>query len=128
MNVFFLIQVLSCRNAPVVYNGLILRWTGYDMVVGNIERVGPSTCRPFVCSPGYSGDCSVLESDKTPPRVDHCPGNIWIPTRNGTAVVNWDPPIFSDNIEIQKVVEKSGFSPGQVNYNKFLFTSFAERI
>ncbi|XP_071520140.1 uncharacterized protein uif isoform X2 [Panulirus ornatus] len=106
-------MVRSCMNSPVMFDGLLLRWTGYDMVKGNVERIGPSTCGQYVCPPGYTGDCSVLERDKTPPRVDHCPTDIWVITRNGSAVVNWDEPLFSDNMGIEHVVDKSGYSPGQ---------------
>lgn len=111
------LQVRSCMNSPVMFDGLLLRWTGYDMVKGNVERIGPSTCGQYVCPPGYTGDCSVLERDKTPPRVDYCAGDIWVITRNGSAVVDWDQPIFSDNIGIEQIVDKSGYSPGQVCSN-----------
>ncbi|XP_064091137.1 sushi, von Willebrand factor type A, EGF and pentraxin domain-containing protein 1-like isoform X2 [Macrobrachium nipponense] len=106
-------MVRSCMNSPVIFDGLLLRWTGYDKVEGNVERVGPSTCGQYVCPPGYTGDCTVLERDKTPPRVDHCPGDIWVIARNGSKVVDWDEPHFSDNIGIEQVVDKSGYSPGQ---------------
>lgn len=102
-------------NSPVMFDGLLLRWTGYDKVVGNVERIGPSTCGQYVCPPGYTRDCMVLEMDKTPPRVDHCPGNMWVITHNGSAVVDWDEPLFSDNIGITNQIDKSGYSPGQVN-------------
>ncbi|KAK7079934.1 Calcium ion binding, partial [Halocaridina rubra] len=106
-------MVRSCMNSPVMFDGLLLRWTGYDSVRGNVERIGPSTCGQYVCPPGYTGDCTVLERDKTPPRVDHCPGDIWVITRNGSDVVDWDEPQFSDNIGINQIVDKSGYSPGQ---------------
>lgn len=102
-------------NSPVIFDGLLLRWTGYDNVRGNVERVGPSTCGQYVCPPGYTGDCSVLERDKTPPRVNHCPGDMWVITRNGSEVVTWDEPVFSDNIGVTQVIDKSGYSPGQVS-------------
>ncbi|XP_042883171.1 sushi, von Willebrand factor type A, EGF and pentraxin domain-containing protein 1-like isoform X2 [Penaeus japonicus] len=106
-------MVRSCMNSPVIFDGLLLRWTGYDNVRGNVERVGPSTCGQYVCPPGYTGDCSVLERDKTPPRVNHCPGDMWVITRNGSEVVTWDEPVFSDNIGVTQVIDKSGYSPGQ---------------
>lgn len=102
-------------NSPVIFDGLLLRWTGYDSVKGNVERVGPSTCGQYVCPPGYTGDCSVLERDKTPPRVNHCPGDMWVITRNGSEVVTWDEPVFSDNIGVTQIVDKSGYSSGQVS-------------
>ncbi|XP_018027289.2 sushi, von Willebrand factor type A, EGF and pentraxin domain-containing protein 1, partial [Hyalella azteca] len=103
----------SCMKSPVMFEGLLLRWAGYDRVEGNVERVGPSNCGQHVCPLGYTGDCTVLQRDKTPPRVDHCPGHIWVITKNGSAVVNWDRPRFTDNIGIEKTIEKSGYFPGQ---------------
>ncbi|XP_018013808.1 sushi, von Willebrand factor type A, EGF and pentraxin domain-containing protein 1 isoform X2 [Hyalella azteca] len=100
-------------KSPVMFEGLLLRWAGYDRVEGNVERVGPSNCGQHVCPLGYTGDCTVLQRDKTPPRVDHCPGHIWVITKNGSAVVNWDRPRFTDNIGIEKTIEKSGYFPGQ---------------
>ncbi|XP_063614589.1 sushi, von Willebrand factor type A, EGF and pentraxin domain-containing protein 1-like isoform X2 [Penaeus indicus] len=106
-------MVRSCMNSPVIFDGLLLRWTGYENVKGNVERVGPSTCGQYVCRPGYTGDCSVLERDKTPPRVNHCPGDMWVITRNGSEVVTWDEPVFSDNIGVTQIFDKSGYSSGQ---------------
>lgn len=48
-----------------------------------------------------------------PPKVEHCPGDLWVIAKNGTAVVTWDEPQFSDNIGITRVEEKSGHRPGQ---------------
>jgi len=106
-------MVRSCMNSPVLYNDLLLRWSGYEKIVGNVERIGPSTCGQYVCEPGYTGDCTVLERDKTPPRVDYCPGDIWVITRNGSDVVDWDEPVFSDNIKVESVKDLSGYSAGQ---------------
>ena len=104
-------------NTPVMFDGLLLRWAGYDKVEGNVERISPSNCGQHICPPGYSGDCTVLQKDKTPPRVDHCPGNIWVITKNGSAIVNWDAPHFTDNVGIERTVQKSGYFPGQVRKN-----------
>ena len=58
-------QVRSCRAAPVLFPGLILRWSGYDLTVGGVDRVMPSVCGSASCAPGYSGpDCQTLEQDK----------------------------------------------------------------
>ncbi|KAK3869849.1 hypothetical protein Pcinc_024872 [Petrolisthes cinctipes] len=106
-------MVRSCMNSPVMFDGLLLRWTGYDQVHGNVERIGPSTCGQYICPPGYTGDCTVLERDKTPPRIDNCPGDQWRITRNGSAVVTWDEPLFSDNIGVEEYTDNSGYYPGQ---------------
>lgn len=101
-------------NIPVVFNGLLLRWTGYDNVVGNVERVSPSSCGEYVCPPGYVGDCTKLKVDKTPPRFDYCPGDNWVTAAQGSVVVTWDEPRATDNIGLKKMVENSGYVPGQV--------------
>lgn len=48
-----------------------------------------------------------------PPQVEHCPGDLWVIAKNGTAVVTWDEPQFSDNVGVARVEEKSGHRPGQ---------------
>lgn len=48
-----------------------------------------------------------------PPHVDYCPGDLWVIARNGSAVVTWDEPRFSDNVAVVKVEERGGHRPGQ---------------
>ncbi|ODN06404.1 Fibropellin-1 [Orchesella cincta] len=101
-------------GAPASESGLILPWNGYDKISGGVERVVPSTCGDRVCPPGMSGArCDVMVMDKTPPQVTHCPGSMWVITRNGSATVTWDEPVFTDNVGVVKVEEKQGFRPGQ---------------
>ena len=38
---------------------------------------------------------------------------MWIATTNGSAFVNWDEPIFADNVRVEKVINKGGLKPGQ---------------
>ena len=108
-------QVRSCRGAPVLFPGLLLRWSGYDRTIGGVERVMPSVCGSMSCQPGYSGEeCEVLEKDKIAPTVEYCPpGDIWVATSNGSAFVNWDEPIFTDNVRVERVINKGGLKPGQ---------------
>jgi len=92
----------------------VLTWAGYEDTMGGVERLVPSHCGQRVCPLGYSGPrCQELIVDKVPPRVEHCPGDLWVVARNGSAVVSWDEPEFSDNIGISNVVERSGHRPGQ---------------
>ena len=60
-------QVRSCRSSPVLFPGLILRWSGYDKTIGGVERIMPSVCGQMTCPPGYSGDeCEVFsQTNKT---------------------------------------------------------------
>ncbi|XP_028131495.1 sushi, von Willebrand factor type A, EGF and pentraxin domain-containing protein 1 isoform X2 [Diabrotica virgifera virgifera] len=107
-------QVRDCRTEPVLYRGLILTWAGYEDTIGGVERIVPSHCGQRNCPPGYKGSkCQELEVDKIPPKVEYCPGDLWIITKNGSALVVWDEPSFSDNVGVAKVQEKSGHRPGQ---------------
>lgn len=84
------------------------------MTSGGVERNVPSMCGQRRCPDGYSGaNCQQIEVDKEPPRVEYCPGDLWIIARNGSAVVTWDEPHFSDNIGVTKIIERNGHRPGQ---------------
>lgn len=107
-------QVRDCRTEPVLYQSLVLTWAGYDETVGGVERVVPSHCGQRVCPPGYGGSkCQQLESDKIPPKVEHCPGDLWVIAKNGSSIVTWDEPRFTDNVGIAKIQEKNGHKSGQ---------------
>lgn len=45
-------QIRSCKNSPIIYSGLLLRWTGFDTVLGTVERIGPGKCGEHVCANG----------------------------------------------------------------------------
>lgn len=107
-------QVRDCRSEPVLYRGLILNWAGYEVTSGGVERSVPSSCGQKKCASGYSGAlCQQIEADKEPPQVEHCPGDLWVISRNGSASVSWDEPHFSDNVGVIRIVEKNGHRPGQ---------------
>ena len=106
-------QVQSCKESQILFDGLILRWAGYDKTVGGVERIMPSRCDEPVCEPGRSGpDCSIQGPDKIPPSVRSCPGDIWVQTElDGTAFVKWDIPEFDDNVNVARIKEP-GLKPG----------------
>lgn len=90
-------------------------------VIGNVERVGPGECGSIVCRPGYSGDnCKILAQDKESPVVDFCPDDQMVVTKNYTSIVRWKLPKFSDNIKISRIVERSGHTPGKINFIRSL--------
>ena len=67
----------SCKDAPILFDGLILRWSGYERTIGGVERIMPSICGERKCPPGYVGpDCSSQKNDKIPPTVTECPGDL----------------------------------------------------
>merc|ERR1719410_3241167 len=104
-----------CKDAPILFDGLILRWSGYEDTVGGVERVMPSNCGELKCEPGYVGpDCSSQKTDKVPPTVTYCPGDLWMATANGSAFVNWSIPMFVDNQDVSTLnIQKPSLSPGQ---------------
>ena len=105
----------SCKDAPILFDGLILRWSGYERTIGGVERIMPSICGERKCPPGYVGpDCSSQKNDKIPPTVTECPGDLWVATRNGSAFVTWDTPKFTDNQAVSTLnIQKPSLSPGQ---------------
>ncbi|KAF4522838.1 hypothetical protein B566_EDAN008100 [Ephemera danica] len=106
-------QVRDCRLEPVLYRGLALTWSGFEDTDGGVERVVPSRCGERVCPPGYTGPrCEQLQQDKIAPMVDYCPGDIWVVARNGSSVVSWDEPVFSDNVGVVRVAEQNNHRPG----------------
>ena len=76
----------------------------------------PSVCGKEKCEPGYVGpNCDSLKEDKIPPTVVGCPGDLWIATKNGSALVNWQTPEFVDNNAVSTLnIQKPALSPGQV--------------
>ena len=106
-------QVRSCQNAPMLFDGLLLQWSGYDRIERGVERVMPSACGQRVCPLGYSGsNCETLDKDKVSPQVVRCPSDIWIETRNGSARVDWNEPHFTDNVRLAQVEETKGIRSG----------------
>jgi len=102
-----------CKKAPILFSGLILRWSGYDKTVGGVDRIMPSICGEKQCGPGYSGkSCQGKDVDKIPPQVKNCPGDIFVQSRNCSEFVDWDTPKFTDNVRINRVREPS-LLPGQ---------------
>ncbi|XP_063243609.1 sushi, von Willebrand factor type A, EGF and pentraxin domain-containing protein 1 isoform X2 [Bacillus rossius redtenbacheri] len=107
-------QVRDCRTEPVLHRGLALTWAGYEDTAGGVERVVPSHCGQRICPPGYGGTrCQQLQVDKVAPQVEHCPGDLWVIAKNGSATVSWDEPHFTDNVGVVKIEERSGHRPGQ---------------
>ena len=107
-------QVKSCRSAPLLFDGLILRWSGYDLTVGGVERIMPSICGEYTCPPGRSGEnCQSINTDKEPPKHLACDTDKYIEADDGTATVDWDEPIFEDALGTIAKVKQPGLLPGQ---------------
>lgn len=107
-------QVLSrcSKETQIIFPGLILRWAGYDKIVGGVERIMPSVCGKLQCEPGFTGpECKSLDVDKIRPEVVSCPGDIWQSAQDGSAFVTWDEPTFTDNVNVSRILRPS-LSPG----------------
>lgn len=44
-------------------------------------------------------ECDRLYKYNETPRIEYCPGELWITAHNVSAVVNLDKPHFNDNIK-----------------------------
>jgi hypothetical protein len=109
-------QVKSCRSAPILFDGLILRWSGYDLTVGGVDRIMPSVCGEYSCPLGRSGEkCETVIKDKEPPEVISCDKDKYIALHDqNSATVEWDEPLFQDLSSIDlKIHNKDGLLPGQ---------------
>ena len=97
----------------MLFDGLLLQWSGYDRIERGVERVMPSACGQRVCPLGTSSaNCETLDKDKIPPQVVRCPGDVWIETRNGSARVDWKEPQFTDNVRLAMIEETKGIRSG----------------
>ena len=104
----------KCRSAPLLFNGLILRWSGYDVTVGGVERIMPSGCGEYACPPGRSGvNCQTVNRDKDPPKALTCDTDKYVEANFGTASVDWDEPIFEDHLSTIAKTKQPGLLPGQ---------------
>ena len=76
-------------------------------------------CKVPVCEPGLAGrsptrrrlvlpELTATDLLQTPPRVDFCPGDLWVQANNGSTVVRWDEPRFSDDDKLMSVTEVNG--------------------
>ena len=69
-------QVSERRAAPLLFEGLILRWSGYDRTVGGVERLMPSVSGESSSCRGEN--CETDADDKEPPRIEYCNRGIGI--------------------------------------------------
>lgn len=107
-------QFRSCKFANVIFDGLLLRWTGYDQVVGAVQAVRPATCGQRVCALGYAGeDCRTLVQDKRPPELQHCPADVWVLSKSNQTVVHFDEPQFTDELKSVQVASEHDLRSGQ---------------
>lgn len=47
------------------------------------------------------------------PVVEYCPGDLWVIAKNGSAIVRWDEPVFTDNVGVGRVERRDNHYPGQ---------------
>ena len=108
-------QFRSCKFAPVIYDGLQLRWANYEQLIGSVEFVRPAHCGQRVCQLGYSGDdCKILVHDKKPPELLYCPGDIWILSKANQTLVQFDEPAFIDDLKSVQIASESDLRSGQL--------------
>lgn len=105
--------VENCQGAAENFEGLALRWNGYDMLSGKVEKVVPSNCATYLCPQTVDpGVCSVDAKDKNGPTVKMCPQDVYIESDKKEVNVTWPEPVFSDEVMLDKI--EHNLKPGQV--------------
>ena len=56
---------------------------------------------------------SIFSTKRDLFQCDFFSGDVWVATKNGSAFVTWDEPVFADNVAVERVINKGGLSPGQ---------------
>ena len=108
-------QFRSCKFAPVIYDGLQLRWANYEQFSGSVEFIRPAHCGQRVCALGYSGDdCKILMHDKRPPELLYCPGSIWALSKSNQTLVQFDEPQFIDDLKSVQIASENDLRSGQL--------------
>jgi len=108
-------QFRSCKYAPVIYDGLQLRWANYDQLHGTVEFIRPAKCGQRVCALGYSGDdCKILVRDKRPPDVLYCPADIWALSKSNVTLVDFVEPKFTDDLKSVQIASENDLRSGQL--------------
>ncbi|KAI1733257.1 EGF-like domain-containing protein [Ditylenchus destructor] len=102
-------MVQRCQGSTVLFNGLASRFTGYDRLVGKVERIARSTCGRDGC-PAGPGKCNTgLESQSSPSiRVESCPGDMFVVSPMKEVNISWPEPVFSGPLDRVEQNLKSG--------------------
>ncbi len=107
----------DCQGAEELFDGLSLRFAGYNRLSGKVEKVVRSTCgrSTMMCGGGNGGDrcdTTTMLVDRLMPKVDVCPGDLYVVTPLKEVNVSWQEPQFSDETQIDRV--EHNLKPGQV--------------
>uniref|UniRef100_A0A914UJI5 Uncharacterized protein n=1 Tax=Plectus sambesii TaxID=2011161 RepID=A0A914UJI5_9BILA len=84
------------------------QFTTVDKYDSSVMALYPGICIQSSCLPGHVG----CEIDKTPPEVVFCPTDQQKVSPTRLAVVNWEQPLFRDNVQVTEV--KANYRSGQV--------------
>uniref|UniRef100_A0A915IUL4 Sushi, von Willebrand factor type A, EGF and pentraxin domain-containing protein 1 n=1 Tax=Romanomermis culicivorax TaxID=13658 RepID=A0A915IUL4_ROMCU len=108
--------VENCQGAQDIYEDLALRWTGYDMISGKVEKVSPSTCGSWVTCPQTvdPNTCTTEQKDKSAPQAKSCPQDIYVESERKEVNVSWSEPIFVDDRETPLAKIEYNLKTGQV--------------
>uniref|UniRef100_A0A915DPR4 HYR domain-containing protein n=1 Tax=Ditylenchus dipsaci TaxID=166011 RepID=A0A915DPR4_9BILA len=106
--------VQRCQGSPVLYNGLALRFSGYDNFTGKVEKITKSLWSRFL-SPASNTRCKIYGDLMDSPtaashilnsfpskissavKVNSCPNDIFIVTPLKEVNVSWAEPTFSSS-------------------------------
>lgn len=118
--------VQRCQGSPLIHKGVVLRFAGYDLLEGKVERIVKSTCgredlgaltsQSTSSSAASSSSSSMKETDEEQVRVDFCPSDLFVVTPLKEVNVTWSEPQFSIRNRKNSVLRavEQNLKPGQV--------------
>lgn len=119
------VQVESCLEAPEILEGLAMRWNGYNMLSGKVEKIAPSSCGVRTCplAVDVGRVCQMDSVDKRGPIAQFCPGDLYVESDQKEVNVSWPIPRFSDENPIEHIDHNlsPGLSQKDTSYIVFIF-------
>ncbi|CAI5447536.1 unnamed protein product [Caenorhabditis angaria] len=87
-------MVQHCQRSDEIYKGLLVRFEGYNKIIGRVERTHRSSC----------GLENLAKSRETHTIiVEDCPADMIISTQSRETNVTWEEPLFIGVNEIIKI-------------------------
>uniref|UniRef100_A0A7E4V9G4 Protein crumbs n=1 Tax=Panagrellus redivivus TaxID=6233 RepID=A0A7E4V9G4_PANRE len=101
--------VHKCQGPQTLFNGLVLRFAGYNRLHGKVEKIVKSTCGRETCS---EGKCTLLgkKREENSINVLSCPEDVYVVTPLKEVNVSWSEPVFMSANPIEQIEQnlKSG--------------------
>uniref|UniRef100_A0AC35U7X4 Sushi, von Willebrand factor type A, EGF and pentraxin domain-containing protein 1 n=1 Tax=Rhabditophanes sp. KR3021 TaxID=114890 RepID=A0AC35U7X4_9BILA len=101
----------DCQGAEEIFEGLVIRFTGYNKFKGKVEKVAKSTCGR---KPAKLRESNVLAKKERSLVARDCPNDIFVVSKEREINVTWAEPTF-ETTSGSKIGEiHRNLRPGQV--------------